>query len=385
MSQVSHGRDPLLRRPAAPIPASFNLPLYCKTQCARHSTEYWSDGVSFRCSFCLVFQLLLLMLHLFMSPPTSLGFYAPSRDSNGIPVIRETSKSSDTLSTRIYSDLLGQSQSLWDCYNAIDFLRPRVLPVGGQHASYHIARAHQSYKLNITVNEELQSLPQLLQEHTTVLKLLLDLQRALATYQLGPVPPSRPRPRPSHNPFLPPQMLLRACSLARSHSPHSDEFGFQSSGFGFCRPKESVEALIESGILSKTSLRNHCEGVATPSYWVSLTDNPQWLLKKSALCKAPYNENDERCIAFINVEKLNRMGIIYQRSDLLALQAKILVYSKSNESGVMFTSVDHWLAYAWIPPQCIERVTSLQRFRYLYEAHGFEDPSIFFLSFHSSH
>ena len=135
--------------------------------------------------------------------------------------------------------------------------------------------------------------------------------------------------------------------------------------------------MIKEGVLNTESMRNHCEGESEPSYWISMTDNPQWLMERSPLCRGDIQRYDKRHVAFVNVEKLKRMGVIFQRSDLLALQANIAVYSTSNQQGVKYTSVDHWLAFSWIPPQCIERIVSLRSFRALYKAHGFESKCDF--------
>jgi hypothetical protein len=196
------------------------------------------------------------------------------------------------------------------------------------------------------------------------------LQTTLASYQLGPKPPSLPTPRQSINPFLEPQMLLRIFLPGESHTSYSPELGFRSSGSHLQKQAKSVQALIDLGILTRDSLRSHCECQGRPSSFISLTENTKWLLEISPLAKRSPLTDDHRQVAFVSVEKLQRMGVIYQRSDMLAVQAQIPTYSQGQQDGVRYTSVDHWLVYDWIPMQCIEKVVSFKEYKRMYEAAG---------------
>ena len=304
--------------------------------------------------------------------------FASGRDDRGIPILCKTRNVHEATTTkRTRETLIECVKKLRLCYDKIDFLRLRILPVWPSYRAHHVERLQPSTALNIDVQTEIASLHTLLEEHGPVLQLLLNLQDALSRYQLGPIPPSLPLPRTKCDPFLEPQMLMRAFLEGQSHTYWDNDLGFRSSGYRKCRPVKDIEAMIKEGVLNTKSMRNHCEGEPEPSHWISMTDNPQWLMERSLLCRGDIQRYDKRRVAFVNVEKLNRMGVIFQRSDLLALQANIAVYSTSNQQGVKYTSVDHWLAFSWIPPQCIERIVSLRSFRALYKAHGFESECDF--------
>lgn len=307
------------------------------------------------------------------------NYYASRRDSAGVAVLLPSDwpRFDDPAAHGMYLALASQTARLRECYSAVDFLRLRILPsiVSGQR--YHIPRAEQSHTLVRTVNEELKDIDCRLEEHTAVLRLLCVLQAALASNQLGPNPPFIPTPRRPVNPSLEPQILLRIFIPGTSHTYHSADLGFRSSGSHLNPSAEGVQTLIRLGILSRKHLKSHCESRERPSPFISLTDNTKWLLKDSPLAKHPPSADDHRRVAFVNVEKLRRMDIIYQRSDLLAAQANITVYSAARQDGVKFTSVDHWLVYDWVPAQCIERIVSFAEYSELYAAAGMDGQSSF--------
>lgn len=300
------------------------------------------------------------------------SYYSSRRDSNGVLILlaKNWPRFSESSIQKTYVTLASQAARLHECYSEIDFLRTRILPPTISGQSYHSARVRQSHTLVKTVDEELKDLGCRLEEHGAVLRLLYVLQTALASYQLGPKPPSLPTPRQPVNPFLEPQMLLRIFLPGKSHTFYSTELGFRSSGSHLQQQTKSVQALIDLGILTRDSLRSHCECHRKPSPFISLTENTKWLLEDSPLAKRPPSTDDHRRVAFVSVEKLRRMGVIYQRSDLLAAQANIPIYSQSQQDGVRFTSVDHWLVYDWIPIHCIEMIVSFEEYGKLYVATG---------------
>lgn len=173
-------------------------------------------------------------------------------------------------------------------------------------------------------------------------------------------------------------MLIRGFLPGVSHTLHSEELVFRSCGSHKYTQAKTVKALIDSGVLCDASLRNHCEGRNALAPWISLTDSIQWLMDKSPLRKKPCTTDDQRCVAFVNVEKLRRMDVIFHRSYLLAIQANIPLYLESNRTGVKFTSAKHWLVYDWIPPQCVERIISWRYLQELYAAHGMNGQPILY-------
>lgn len=119
------------------------------------------------------------------------------------------------------------------------------------------------------------------------------------------------------------------------------EFGFLSSGFFQTRLLSGIQSMIERSVISYGMMKIHCEGIPQPSSWISLTYDPVWLLKKHPLCKGPIEDQDPRRVAFVNVEKMDRLGVIYDRSDRIAAQATIPVYTEKNPSGLKYTNVCH--------------------------------------------
>ena len=140
-------------------------------------------------------------------------------------------------------------------------------------------------------------------------------------------------------------------------------------------PRQQMDELIKGGELSEKPLKAHCEGEPKPTPWISMMNDPAWILKNFPNSKAS-RDADEGQIAFINVQKLERMGVLFGRSDLLAEEANIPRYSLSRD-GVKFTSVIHWLAYAWIPSQCIEQVWTFQEFADRCASRGIKEGMIY--------
>lgn len=238
---------------------------------------------------------------------------------------------------------------------------------------HRVAREGTRYKFSHaeasspTLEEELRLMQDDVDYFAVIREQLLELQRALAVFLLGPTQPSPPIPRSPPTSFmLPPQMFVRGFQDA-SYCTYTPEMGIRSSDF--CTPASSFKDLMGKSGLYEESFRNHCEAVpGQPTCWISMTDDVHWLLEKSAFGKSVRTDNDTRKIAFINASKMNSLGILFERSDLLASGAAISKYSWNNPEGVKFTSYSHWLAYGWIPPQCIEQILPFHRARELYSA-----------------
>ncbi len=57
------------------------------------------------------------------------------------------------------------------------------------------------------------------------------------------------------------------------------------------------------------------------------------------------------------------MGVVHGQARTWALKVGAESYSvKKNQGGVHYLGKPHWLAYAWIPFQCIDKVWSLNDF-----------------------
>lgn len=246
---------------------------------------------------------------------------------------------------------------------AIEFLERWLMPAGFGRRTRVVRRGDQSDSLSINAEDEIALLQDCSDGNEGVLGILLDVQRAHARYMMGLHPPPLPLPEARLDPLREPQMLLRAFSLDRSHTYYCQELGFRSSGYWKCPPAAHFDELIRVEVLTERSLRVHCEGILEPSNWISMANDPKWLL--NLLNQDDQDQDEQRRVAFVSTAKLNRLAVLYDRSDTLARRANIPTYSWTDETGVRFTWSGHWLAHAWIPAQCIERVVTLQRFREL--------------------
>lgn len=76
----------------------------------------------------------------------------------------------------------------------------------------------------------------------------------------------------------------------------------------------------------------------------------------------------------LNVAKLDRMRILYKRSDELVRQTGGEVYRENKAlNGMKFAWSDHFLVYGWVPTQCIENVWDANTYRLLCSQAGIRE------------
>jgi hypothetical protein len=220
-----------------------------------------------------------------------------------------------------------------------------------------------------TVDDEIESLETHRKDTSDTVKRLLDLQRSLAGYLIGPHTDYVPDVQPPLNPLSTPRWLLRAFH-DKSYCQFR-EIGILSSGYMSSNPGLSFDDLIKTQDLSETSLRNHCGGSACTRF-ISMADDPAWLLYFVKSLSFP----EATRIAFINVKKLELMGVLHGQARVWAMKAGAESYSAKNQDGVHYLGPTHWLAYGWIPSQCIDNVWSLDDFGQACSESGIPEGSV---------
>lgn len=224
-------------------------------------------------------------------------------------------------------------------------------------------RDTQVTKLGSEIETEIRSLERHYEDHGVELELLLGIQGMMGAYILGRAPIKLPRARSGYEPLHEPQFLLRLQHTI-SHTSYSPKLGFLSSGFWNCHKLTEFGNVLKSNAASAQELKEHCHANREPSSWISLTGSASWLVEK--LVGEAFFQ-DAR-VAFIDVETLKNLAVLYQRSDLLAHQSGICRFSHVDPEGLQMTHPQHWLAYAWIPPQSIVHVASLKTFEEKYRS-----------------
>lgn len=165
------------------------------------------------------------------------------------------------------------------------------------------------------------------------------------------------------NLFCPPQGLLRFWG-PESHTKYDEQLGFRCSSWTTCKSTSDFGEMKTQDILSITSLKSHCENQHRTSDWISLSGEASWMLKyikKHGLNNGSPTDNTR--IALISTAKLEKLGLLFDRSDFLLRSAEGRQYGAGNQDGVKFTWASHYLVYGWIPAQCIVTTFTLAKFR----------------------
>ncbi|PKX94920.1 uncharacterized protein P174DRAFT_119703 [Aspergillus novofumigatus IBT 16806] len=157
--------------------------------------------------------------------------------------------------------------------------------------------------------------------------------------------------RPRDNPELDtPEFLYRAFK-GGCHGRHSPELGFRSSNQPLTSPSYHDGTLLDSSLVDKDALRNQCEG-SQPSDLIALSASPSRVLK--ILRKWGYHDRAGDMIAVINVSKLLAMGVLFNRTTTLAKSLGMNLRTECQLTGLQFANPNYWVAYRWIPAECIE-------------------------------
>lgn len=130
-----------------------------------------------------------------------------------------------------------------------------------------------------------------------------------------------------------------------------------------CRPAQDFEDLEKRRSLSEEKLRSHCKQDSRPSEWISMSDDVTWVFKQIAQ-KWPYGG---AFVSFVSRAKMERLNVLFDRSYSLVRYAGGETFNKKHPKGVNYAWSAHYLAYGWIPVQCVMKTITSTEFIGLYE------------------
>ncbi|RAK71465.1 uncharacterized protein BO72DRAFT_490501 [Aspergillus fijiensis CBS 313.89] len=166
-----------------------------------------------------------------------------------------------------------------------------------------------------------------------------------------------------------PELFYRAFQCG-SYSRHSMELGFRSSNQPLTPPAYHDGTLLNSLLVNKDSLTNHCEG-NQPSDLIALSDSPSRVL--NILKTWGYSHRRGDMIAVINVSKLFAMRVLFNRTTTLAEKLGMKLWSGSQSTGLQYANPNYWVAYRWIPAECIECYVSEDLLQEACQSHGIDE------------
>lgn len=310
-----------------------------------------------------------------MTAPQMLSNHSKMRDEYGLPLVRNTTRlglaGSDydpqTIAAwnRIHVELHGRSKEIRGCIKEIEFImKCLVLPTPSHDylITYSLAGKKIDTFNDKAISEETDLMKRMAQE-VTIRKGRLRLALAVILDHMVDAIPDKLSPVRIKDFVRPSQGYLRVFG-PQSHTKYEPRLGFLCSSWQKCEPAANLEVLMQKGILSVPSLRSHCENDPRGSDWISLSSDASWML---AYIDNHWPEGsasvNSMSIALVSAAKMERLGLPFDRSDLLVRTAGGAAYSRKNPDGIKFTSHRHCLVYRWIPVQCIVRVFSLANFR----------------------
>ncbi|OJD23731.1 hypothetical protein ACJ73_04917 [Blastomyces percursus] len=147
-----------------------------------------------------------------------------------------------------------------------------------------------------------------------------------------------------------PELLYRAFENG-CHGRHSKELGFRSSDQPLSHPVYHDGTLLDSMIVDEEVLRNHCERIQ-PSNLIALSDSPSRILKIIQALRYP--DMDRDMIAVINTSRLLAMGVLFNRTTTFAEKFGMELWKVDLPTGLQYANYNYWVAYRWIPAECIE-------------------------------
>lgn len=131
-------------------------------------------------------------------------------------------------------------------------------------------------------------------------------------------------PRTIDNPF---EFLHRPRIFLRRWGPDSQvnldqTYGFLAGNWRSLEPASTFEELMDRGGLTIRDLKYHCEGISVATPWISMIDDPVWMLKDTNK-KYPLDSSKSGGIrvSAISVARLNRLNVLFNRSNELVQQA----------------------------------------------------------------
>jgi len=164
-----------------------------------------------------------------------------------------------------------------------------------------------------------------------------------------------------------PELLFRAFK-SNSHTHHSKELGFRCSDQVLTPPDYEAKTLQYSSMINLETFRDHCENTVKPSSLIAMSDSPIRILNITRTWDFKHMEGD--IIAVINTTKLLGTGVLFNRTTTLAKHFGVQLRTATNPGGLHYANPNYWVAYRWIPAECIERYVSISTLRGLCEKKG---------------
>ena len=305
--------------------------------------------------------------------------HASKRDVYGIPIVKAA------MFINFVDDGLEEGVRTWSLNVERRRLREKTETLRGLHytidflekwmssillAKRSRMKINQDVKdISRTVDDEIEWLEAERKDTLGRIEALLDLQRSMAAYLIVLKIDYIPDVSPLCNPSSIPRWLLRAFH-DDSHCHCDHQIGILSSGYMWSDPRLSFDDLITAQVISEISLRDHCRGTE-PTPFISMAEDAAWWLDFVKSLSFPKTTR----IAFINVKKLELTGVVHGLGSSWAMKAGAELYSAKNRDGIHYLGPTHWLAYGWIPVQCIDDIWSLSDFRQVCNEPGISEGS----------
>ncbi|KAB8257963.1 hypothetical protein BDV32DRAFT_76654 [Aspergillus pseudonomiae] len=109
--------------------------------------------------------------------------------------------------------------------------------------------------------------------------------------------------------------------------------------------------LCDSLLVNEEVLRTYCER-SQPSDLIAMSDSPARILRIVARWGSSYERGD--MIAVINPSKLLAFKVLFNRTTTLAEELRVDLWAKDRATGLQWANKNYWVAYRWIPAECIE-------------------------------
>ncbi|PYI19099.1 hypothetical protein BO99DRAFT_146368 [Aspergillus violaceofuscus CBS 115571] len=168
-----------------------------------------------------------------------------------------------------------------------------------------------------------------------------------------------------------PELFYRAFKCG-NHGRHSVELGFRSSNQPLTPPAYHDGTLLNSLLVNKDSLTNQCEG-NLPSDLIALSDSPSRVL--NILKRWGHSDREGEMIAVINVSKLLAMQVLFNRTTTLAEKLGMNLWNRHRATGLQYANPNYWVAYRWIPAECIECYVSEIVLRKACDSRGIDESN----------
>lgn len=156
-----------------------------------------------------------------------------------------------------------------------------------------------------------------------------------------------------------PDFFYRA-TRSESYTRFDKRLGFRSSRQPFTLPSNHGGPLYESSLVDRDSLVNQCEG-DQPSDLIAMSDSPARILR--LIERWDFNDLRGEIIAVISVQKLLAMKVLFNRTTTLAKRLGMKTWAPSQPKGISFANPNYWVAFRWVPAECIQSYISVASLR----------------------